>query len=126
VTSSRFIRFLLVGGVNTIVGYGSILLLQYVAGLSPVVANAGGYLVGMVLSYFLNRSFTFSSSRPHLQTVPVFTATVAACFALNLAVLKLCLGVDMPPLLAQAIAVGSYSMAFYFASKLLVFTNKRA
>ncbi len=116
------IRFALVGLVNTGVGYGVILLLHYGLGVDPVLANAGGYLAGMLLSYTLNRRYTFASRRPHGQALPRFGMAAAGCFALNLLVLQIGLAaLALPVALAQALAVGSYTVAFYFANRFLVF-----
>ncbi len=120
--SSTVLRFTLVGLVNTAVGYGVILLLHYGLGIDPVPANAGGYLSGLLLSYALNRRYTFASRRPHGQALPRFGMAAAGCFALNLLVLQVGLAVlALPVALAQALAVGSYSVAFYFANRWLVF-----
>ncbi|TXH02679.1 MAG: GtrA family protein [Candidatus Moraniibacteriota bacterium] len=119
---SSFFRFILVGIVNTIIGYASILFLYYAVGFEPLLANFGGYLIGSSLSYMLNRRFTFNSRRPHSQAIPRFSLAVAGCFCLNLLVLKLCIsifGLQIP--LAQAIAVCTYTLAFYLISHVVIF-----
>lgn len=116
------IRFGLVGSVNTVVGYAVILLLHYGFGVGPVLANVGGYGTGAALSYWLNRRFTFGSDRPHVQALPRFVAAIASCFALNLVVLEV--GVSMlalPVALAQALAMISFTLAFYLVTRFLVF-----
>lgn len=120
--SGTFVRYLAVGTANTAIGYGAILAFQFGAGLSPTLSNALGYAVGMVASYTLNRRFTFRSQRAHGTGVPAFVATAGLCYALNLACLHLLIGIGgMPPALAQAAAVATYTLAFYFVSKHLVF-----
>jgi putative flippase GtrA len=120
--SSGFGRFVLVGLLNTAVGYSVILLLQVGIGAPPFIANAGGYLIGGLVSYALNRNFTFGSNRPHGQTLPRFSMVAAGCFALNIGVLTFGLQVlNLRPALAQALAVASYTVAFYWASRTIVF-----
>lgn len=115
-------RFAAVGVANTLLGYGVIVLLHHGFGASPLLANVGGYAVGGLSSYLLNRRYTFASSRPHAEALPRFALTAGGCFALNLVVLAFCLSVlALPVALAQAFAVGSYTLAFYLASRLLVF-----
>jgi putative flippase GtrA len=119
-----FIRFALVGLANTAVGYLVIMLLHYGFGVEPVPANVGGYLIGALLSYTLNKKFTFASARPHAEALPRFGLAVVGCFLLNLMVLNLCLTVFLLPVaLAQALAVCAYTIAFYFASRFLVFRS---
>lgn len=120
--TTSFVRFALVGLANTAVGYGVILLLYYRFETGPVLANVGGYLIGVLLSYVLNRSFTFASHRPHVEALPRFSLAATACFVLNLIVLKFCMSVlTLPVALAQALAVGTYTIAFYLTSRFLVF-----
>jgi len=121
-----FVRFVLVGLANTAVGYGAIILLHYGFGAEPVPANVGGYLIGALLSYILNRNFTFSCARPHAEALPRFGLTVVSCFLLNLLVLKIGLEVfALPVELAQGLAVGVYTVTFYFTSRFLVFCRNK-
>lgn len=120
-TENTFLRFALVGVANTAVGYGVILLFQYALGAPPVAANLAGYSIGSLLSYGLNRLFVFQSRRTHLHALPRFGAATVGCFLLNLLVLQSCIGLGMPAFLAQALAVMSYTISFYFVNRFLVF-----
>lgn len=117
---SSFTRFILVGIANTAVGYSTTLFLHYALSLSPLLANTGGYLIGGLLSYFLNRHFTFASKRRHREALPRFALTVALCFALNLFVLEQALTFAPLPI-AQLLANIAYTVSFYLASRFLVF-----
>lgn len=117
-----FVRFALVGFTNTVVGYGLIMLLHYGFGAGLVLANVSGYLTGALISYALNRNFTFASDGPHARALPRFGIAVAVCFALNLLVLKFCILVlALPVAAAQAVAMGIYTVAFYLVTRFLVF-----
>lgn len=119
---STALRFALVGVANTVLGYAVILLLHYGLGWQPVLANAGGYVVGGGVSYVLNRRFSFRSDRPHAQALPRFIAAVAMSFGVNLLVLRMALMVpNLPIAVAQAIAVTSYMVVFYLISRFFVF-----
>ena len=54
-------RFLMVGVLNTLVGAGVMFLLFNLAGWAYWTASAANYVVGGVLSYFLNKHFTFQN-----------------------------------------------------------------
>lgn len=121
-TRPTFLRFLFVGLVNTGVGYAVIVLLQYGVGVDRRLANAGGYLLGGAVSYALNRNYTFKSRRGHAHAVPRFVLASLLCFGLNLAVLEFGVVVlELPGALAQAVAMGSYTLAFYTLNRLHVF-----
>ena len=70
-------RFLLVGVVNTAVGYGIMFGLYNLAGLHTWgdlgywISSAANYVVGSVVSFFLNKHFTFR-----------FAVNIAVCWAL--------------------------------------------
>lgn len=56
------LRFLLVGVVNTLVGAGIMFLLYNLAGCSYWLSSAANYIVGGVVSYFLNKYYTFKNT----------------------------------------------------------------
>jgi putative flippase GtrA len=121
----KTIRYLIVGVVNTVIGYGLIVLLQYGAGLPPLAANAGGYLVGWAASYLLNRSYTFRSQRSHREGLPAYAAAAMACYALNAAVLHLALSwLKLPGALAQACGVAAYTVSFYLVNRYAIFKHR--
>ena len=69
-----FFRFILVGIVNTLVGYGVMFGLYNLAGLytwgevGEWVSSAANYIVGSVVSFFLNKHFTFRGwGRPSIR-----------------------------------------------------------
>ena len=53
------LKFLLVGVVNTLIGTGTMFLLYNLAHCSYWVSSAANYVVGGIVSFFLNKYFTF-------------------------------------------------------------------
>ena len=80
--SSSLLRFLLVGVANTLVGSAVMFGLYNLAGCSYWVSSAANYLVGSVLSFFLNKYFTFRRREWSWGQVIRFAANVAACWLL--------------------------------------------
>lgn len=79
---SQFSRFLLVGLVNTFLGYAVIFGCMYLGKLSPELSNIVGYTVGLFISYFLNRYFTFRCAQScGLQFVRFALVFLVAYFA---------------------------------------------
>jgi putative flippase GtrA len=89
-------KFLLVGVVNTLVGAGVMFLLFNLANWSYWAASAANYLAGGVVSFFLNKHFTFQNKERSWLQVIRFAATVAVCWVIAYAVAK--------PLVAMALA----------------------
>lgn len=77
------VRYGLVGVLNTAVGYAVILGLDLGLHLNPFLANAGGYAVGLLVSFALSRSFVFRSQDSVRKAGPRYLAAVAAAFLLN-------------------------------------------
>ncbi len=74
------IRFALVGVVNTLVGAGLMFILYNFAGLSYWCSSAANYICGGVLSYFLNKRFTFGVKKRSARQFLLFAANQVACY----------------------------------------------
>lgn len=70
-------KFLLVGVGNTLL---SALLMFLLEGLGYWPSTAIAYVAGAVLSFFLNRSFTFQSDAPFWPSAGKFALNVAVCY----------------------------------------------
>lgn len=57
------IRFLIAGAVNTAVFYLSFIFLIYL-GINYLIASTGGYVLATLVSYILNKVWTFKSQEP--------------------------------------------------------------
>ena len=81
-------RFLLVGVVNTGVGMGVMFLLYNLAGLHRWgdagfwVSSAANYVVGSVVSFVLNKHFTFRNREKGAGVVGRFVLNIALCYLL--------------------------------------------
>lgn len=120
--SAQVARYVLVGLLNTAVGYGCILLLRYGLDWHDLAANASGYGVGACMSYALNKRFTFNSQHTHRRAVPRYVLTICVCYALNAAMLYAGLHwLGLPSFTSQALSLGVYNVAFFLLSRALVF-----
>lgn len=75
-------RFLLVGVLNTLVGCGTMFLLYNLFHCSYWVSSAANYVVGGIVSFFLNKYFTFQSKKWSWGQVGKFTVNVTVCYLL--------------------------------------------
>lgn len=85
---ASMLRFLLVGVVNTLVGAGVMFLLYNLAGCSYWLSSAANYIVGGVVSYFLNKYYTFKNTERSWRQVLRFALSVAVCWLLAYGVAK--------------------------------------
>lgn len=82
------LRFILVGVVNTLVGAGIMFLLYNLAGCSYWLSSAANYIVGGVVSYFLNKYYTFKNTERSWKQVLRFALNVAVCWLLAYGIAK--------------------------------------
>ena len=79
---ATFLRFILVGVVNTLVGTGVMFALYNLAHCSYWFSSAMNYVVGSVVSYFLNKYFTFKRSERDPKMVLRFIVNISVCYAI--------------------------------------------
>lgn len=121
---SSLIKYLLVGVVNTIFGYFIIFLLMYL-GAMPEIANIIGYICGILLSYFLNKHFTFQSKNSHKRDFSRFFIAMALAFLINFIVLIITHRIfGINKYVSQIIAGIFYTASGYIFNKF--FTFKKA
>lgn len=118
----QFTKFCAVGLANTLIGYGTILLASFVLGLNAYAANVCGYAVGLLVSFLLNRRFTFESRQAALPALAKFLLAFLPSYGLNLVVLYIILQhLQFPEALAQALAIGTYTVTFFVLCCVFVF-----
>ena len=83
-----FFRFLLVGVANTLVGFGVMFGLYNLAGLHAWgdtgywISSAGNYVAGSIVSFFLNKHFTFRNREKGGKVVLRFVLNISVCYLL--------------------------------------------
>ena len=75
-----FLKFIAVGVVNTIFGYAIMFTFYNLLHLSYWVSSACNYIFGSILSYFLNKHFTFQDRSRSWKTVLRFAVNIACCY----------------------------------------------
>ena len=82
------IKFILVGIVNTAVGMGTMFICYNFFHLSYWVSSASNYVVGSIVSYFLNKYFTFQNKSKSMKTVVKFIINITVCYLVAYGVAK--------------------------------------
>lgn len=84
----KFWKFILVGVLNTIVGTGLQFLLYNLTALNTLretgvlIASAVSYILASIMSYFLNKYFTFKNKEKGIKPVLKFTVNIAVCYGI--------------------------------------------
>lgn len=117
-TLFQFLHFNLVGIVNTLFGF-SIILILMVLGLTATSSNAIGYGLGALLSYYLNRKYTFKATHTTKQALKFF-AVLAIAYLLNYLTLQWLLSL-INPYIAQVGSAVVYTLSSFILAKIFVF-----
>jgi len=78
------IRFGIVGVANTIIGYGTYLILV-AFGINVQLAMAGNWVIGSIFSFFLNKYWTFGQKTNDLGSIIRFIIVCTLAMLLNIA-----------------------------------------
>ena len=89
---ATLIRFVIVGVINTGVGTAIMFGLYNLAHFTYWVSSASNYILTSILSFFLNKFFTFQNKEKSIGQVVRFAVNIAVCYLLAYGIAKpLCL-----------------------------------
>lgn len=112
-TRLKQVRFMIVGITNTALGLGIIYLLA-AFGASPIVANATAYFLGLILSFTLNKRWTFGHSGDVIASATRFLIVFVIAYFFNLIVVVTAIGIlGLDHHLAQALGIPPFTLVFY-------------
>jgi putative flippase GtrA len=83
-----FLKFIIVGIINTTVGAGFMFVLYNLAGFDYWVSSAANYVVGSICSFFLNKNFTFKVKGRSAFMPIAFIATIVFSYLIAYGVAK--------------------------------------
>lgn len=124
-TFLQFFRYLLVGGGAALVDTGSLYLLYAAWGVHHLIAAAAGFLLGLIVNYFISIAWVFESRGKLRDEFILFS--VIGLGGLALTELILWVSVDIAQLTVlpgKAIALGLVLLWNFWMRKRFVFAAK--
>lgn len=124
-------KFLLVGVGNTLL---SMVLMFLLEGLGYWPSTAIAYVAGAVMSFFLNRHFTFHSEETLLRSAVKFAVNVAVCYVIAYALAQPIAGWVLGSTgiaqvwqerLAKLGGMALYTILNYFGQRFFAFQKKQ-
>lgn len=119
------IRFVIVGLLNTFVGLSCIYAAMYFLDFGIESANGLGYLIGLIVSFTLNKKWTFKNQDHVIASLIRYLIVIAIAYIVNLQ--TVIYSVDylaMNPYIAQSIGMFPYALIGYLGCKFFAFPNK--
>lgn len=121
--SYQGIRFLFVGGLNTIVGYGVYALLLWL-NVNYLVANTLSTIIGIAHSYLWNRFFTFKSKDKALGEITKFVSVYAVSYLIGMCTLYVFKDkLNISPYVAGLLNLVITTLISYFGHKYISFRS---
>lgn len=127
----EFVRFLIVGTINTVVGTSIMFIAYNVLGLSYWASSASNYFLASILSYFLNKYFTFKSKTKNKSEIFRFVINILICYLLAYGIAqpltqKLLSGASVVVRDNVSMVIGMVLYVFlnYFGQRIFVFKDK--
>jgi putative flippase GtrA len=122
-THKQIWRYTVTAIINTGLGIFVILTLHVGLNLGLVVSNAVGYGIGVLCSFTLNRSWTFSSQTNILSAGVKYLITVGIAFALCITLITSLQVADTQYVVAQVMGSSLYSIVVFLGAKYVIFTS---
>lgn len=83
-----FMKFVIVGVVNTIIGSTIMFVFYNILGLTYWMSSASNYFFGSICSFLLNKHFTFHNTEDGWKPLMRFTLNILACYLLAYGIAK--------------------------------------
>lgn len=115
---AQFIRYGLVGVINTGISYGIYVLLLYV-GLNYALANFGSLVLGIGVSFFSQGRFVFGNSS--IGRLPRFVLLWGTLYLVNIGLIALFLRLGINAYLGGALALVPITLLSFVCQRYLVF-----
>lgn len=127
----KLIKFLFVGLVNTLVGAGTMFLFYNLVHFNYWFSSVCNYIAGGIVSFFLNKYFTFANHQKSWKQVIYFICTLAICYVLAYLIAKKAVYIllsnqsqTVRDNISMAVGMCLYTILNYFGQRLFVFSKK--
>ena len=127
-----FWKFILVGIINTLVGTTVMFVAYNLCHLNYWVSSASNYVVGSIVSYFLNKYFTFQDKKKSLRQVGIFVVNITICYLLAYGLAKPMVSWILSSEnkvvqdnLSMLVGMGAFVVFNYLGKRLFVFKTSR-
>ena len=124
-------RFIIVGVLNTIVGTAIMFIFYNVFHFDYWISSAANYFFGSILSYFLNKYYTFSYRKKEWKSAVRFVINIIVCYFIAYGIAKptmswLLSGATkaVQENIAMVFGMGLFVVLNYFGQRFYTFNNK--
>lgn len=137
VFSCNFIKFGIVGVLNTLIGTSVMFICYNCFSMGYWLSSAMNYIIGSIFSYFANKYFTFKSTQQSVGEIIRFIVNISVCYFLAYGIAKKvvqysmleCMGllwdVSYVEQLSMIVGMVLFVILNYCGQKMFVFVKKK-
>lgn len=85
----QFVKYGMVGVINTLITLLVIYVCKSVIGINPMVANAIGYIAGLINSFVWNKKWVFKSDNGYVKEAIKFVIGWGVCYSVQFVIVYL-------------------------------------
>lgn len=126
-----FIKFVIVGVANTIFGTAVMFGFYNILHCNYWVSSAANYIFGSILSYFLNKYFTFKNTTKGIKPIIRFIINISVCYLLAYGIAKPLVGAVLSSAsqtikenVAMLAGMGIFVILNYFGQRFFAFKEE--
>lgn len=116
-----FLRFAMVGALATAVHYSVLIAMTELGGAHPVFATVCGFFAGAVVSYVLNRRYTFAAKPAFGKGLAKYLLVIGIGAVINAGIVAAFVASGIHYMIGQVIATGLVLIWNFGAARVFVF-----
>ncbi|KYG90275.1 polysaccharide biosynthesis protein GtrA [[Bacillus] sp. KCTC 13219] len=131
IKDNEIFRYLIVGVINTLTGTSVMFIAYNFLNYSYWMSSFLNYFIGSILSYYLNKKYTFKAKNTNKQTILLFALNIGVCYLLAYGVAKKIIYSVFESLtsviadnISMVVGMGLFILFNYCGQKFIVFNNK--
>lgn len=125
-----FGKFILVGIANTLFGSAIMFIFYNIFHLNYWISSASNYIFGSILSYFLNKYYTFNSKSKSWSEVIKFAINITVCYLIAYGITKPLVmqilsnyALNIQENMAMLVGMGLFVILNYFGQRFFIFNK---
>ena len=122
------IKFIIVGIINTVVGTSVMFILYNIFSVGYWMSSAANYIIGSIVSYFLNKYFTLQNREKSFKQIILFVINISLCYLIAYGVAKPMVAFILNQYnekiqgnISMLVGMGLFVILNYFGQRLVVF-----
>lgn len=127
-----FLKFIIVGIINTLFGTGIMFVLYNLVGCNYWISSMSNYIFGSIISYFLNKYYTFQNTDKSFKVILKFVVNISCCYFIAYGIAKPLVRIILQNAskkiqenMAMLVGMGLFVVLNYLGQRFFTFKNSK-